>query len=201
VVANSGHPNSEKEKAQMSPAAATANKAAVPAGLTVVASLTEVYADAHRALAARVRTLDDEMRASKKRHLPSIIKLASAAKEAYTNLEASLEENKGVFAKPKTRTFFGITVGFRKRVGTMQWADDEAVVALIKKLFKPLADVLIKTTEKPVADAIGKLPASDVKKLGITVGEDTDAVVIKVSDTEVDKLVSALMKDSGASVE
>jgi|GEM_PF-414100 len=176
---------------------ATAKNAATPAGLTVVAKLTEAYADAHHALAARVRILDDEMRASKNKHLRAIIVLAAAAKTAHSRLEASLEENKAEFAKPKTRTFFGIQVGFRKRVGTLEWDDDESVVALIKKHFANLTRVLIKTTEKPVADAIGKLPATDVKKLGITVGEDTDIVVIKSTDSDVDKMVDALMKETG----
>jgi len=182
----------------MSPATATANKTALSAGLTVVAKLTETYSDAHRALAARVRMLDDEMRVAKKRHLSSIVKLAAVAKDAHSKLEAALEENKSAFAKPKTRTFFGVTVGFRKRVGTLEWNDDASVVALVKKHFKDMVGVLIKTTEKPVADAIGQLPATDVKKLGITVGEDTDVAVIKNADSEIDKLVAGLMKESGA---
>jgi hypothetical protein len=179
--------------------ATAAKKAPVPAGLAAVATLTEQYADAHHELAARVRRLNEEFRQAKKRHLAAIIRLAGVCKEKHANLEAALEENKPLFVKPKTRTLHGITVGFRKRIGTLEWEDDAMVVALIKRHFDAARQrVLIKTTEKPVADALAQLSATEVKKLGVTVGEDTDVVVIKASDSDVDKLVEGLMKEAGS---
>jgi phage host-nuclease inhibitor protein Gam len=186
----------------MSPAAnATAKNAADTAGLAVVAKLTEKYADRHHALAARVRKLDAEFRVSKKRHLAEIIKLAASAKDARSELEEAIEANRVAFTKPKSQTFFGITVGFRKQPGSLSWDDDASVVALIKKHFAGLVKALIKTTEKPQKDAISKLPADDVKKLGVTVGKDTDEVFIKASDSDVDKLVDALLKETGGAIE
>lgn len=40
-----------------------------------------------------------------------------------------------------------------------------------------------------------KLTVAELGRIGCTLTEDTDAVMIKTSETDVDKLVAALMKD------
>ena len=75
--------------------------------------------------------------------------------------------------------------------------DDPAMaIKLIRKHFPEQADVLIKTEEKPVAKAIGQLTVPELKRIGGTVEEAGDQVVIKPTDSEVDKLISALIADA-----
>jgi hypothetical protein len=71
------------------------------------------------------------------------------------------------------------------------------VVARIKKHLPEQADVLIKLKETPVKDALAQLSAAELKKLGVTVSEAGDQVVVKPVDSEVDKMVDALMKEAG----
>ena len=65
------------------------------------------------------------------------------------------------------------------------FADDQDALAL-----------LIKTTEKPIKDGLSALPADKLKKLGVKVTDDTNKIVIKPVDSEVDKIVDALLGDA-----
>jgi hypothetical protein len=177
-------------------ATAAKRKQQLTEGLAHVEELTERYAEVRQTLVDRVTKLDSELRAARMRALAGIKKAAADVKDAQAELKVALEENKAEFEKPRTRTFAGIKVGFRKLVGSITWTDGEKVIALIKKHFADQAEVLIKTTETPVKDALAQLPAADLKRLGVSVGEDTDEAVIKATDSEIEKLVDALLKES-----
>jgi hypothetical protein len=165
-------------------------------GIALVMKQTEIYAKRHSELAVRMGTLNKEIDALKRKHLKSILTAAASAKDARAELKALIEENRAEFEKPKTRTFFGIKVGFRKLIGTLSWDDSEKVVELIEKHLPDQAEVLIKTEKKPLKKPLEQLAAADLKKLGISVGEDSDEVVIAATDGDVEKAVDALLKDS-----
>ena len=54
---------------------------------------------------------------------------------------------------------------------------------------------MIRTVEEPVKDALAQLPAADLRKLGVQVEEAGDHVYIKAADSDVDKLVAAILKE------
>ena len=89
---------------------------------------------------------------------------------------------------------YGVKVGFEKGKGRIEWDDDDTVVRLIEKHFPEQADILIKTKKKPAKKALAQLSVAELKKLGVTVEETGDQVVIKSTDSEIDKLVTALLK-------
>ena len=78
--------------------------------------------------------------------------------------------------------------------GAISFEDADSVVARIKKHFPDQVDVLIRTKEEPVKDALSNLSAADLKKIGVTVSEAGDKCVVKPVDSEVDKMVDALLK-------
>lgn len=176
--------------------ALAAKKKQLSSGLAHVEELAEVFASARQELSMRVGTLEADLLAIKRNRIASIRAAAAVAKDARAALEAAIEANKAEFEKPKTRTFHGIKVGFRKLVGTISWKDGDKVVALIKKHFPDQSDVLIRQVETPVKDALANLPVSDLKKIGCSVQDDTDELVIKAEDSAVDKLVDALLKET-----
>ncbi len=157
--------------------------------------LTKDYAYAREALAQRVQGLEDEINTLKRKALPHIRKSVEAAAERRERLKSAIEVSHEFFIEPRTVTFHGIKVGLQKGKGKIEWDDDEQVVKLIRKHFPEQADVLIKTTDKPVKKALAQLTVSELKKLGIEVEETGDQVVIKSTDSEIDKLVNALLKD------
>lgn len=158
---------------------------------------TSNFAEARTALADLITSLQNEIEAAKRINLPAIRKAVARAAERKQVLTELLNDNRDLFEKPKTRVLHGVKVGFQKQPGSIDIADEAATLARIKKMFGDQEDMLaqlIKTTEKPIKDALGELSGDQLKKLGVKVTDDTDKVVIKPADSEVDKIVDALLK-------
>lgn len=166
------------------------------ATLSEVEAKTKTYADARAALADRVDMLQREMEAVKRRRLPAIKAALAKTAEAEAALRALIEENAALFRKPRTVIFHGVKVGFQKGKGSLVWESQDDVVRLIFKHFPERADDLTRTTIAPNKTALAELPASDLKRIGVTVEETGDAVVVKAVDGEVEKVVNALLKDA-----
>lgn len=155
--------------------------------------LTKEHA-AHRAvLGERVQALHEEIDQAKRRKLPGIKAAVSQARDSQQRLASAIEAERAVFQRPRTRVFHGIKVGLQKAKGKLSFASTEKVIELVKKHFPEQADVLIKTKESPVKSALQQLPAADLKKLGCTISETGDEVVIAPINSEVDELVDALL--------
>lgn len=160
-----------------------------------VEAKTKSYADARDAVSAIVSAVEEEIAAVKKRHMARLKKAVGIMAERQSELKATIEENSELFAKRRTQVFYGIKVGLQKQKGEITWTDETQVLKLIHKHFPDMEDSLIKTTEKPIKSALAQLPAADLKKLGVTISDDGDVVVIRATDSEIDKLVEALLKD------
>ena len=163
--------------------------------LAEIETRTKTYAEARTALREKMDSLESELAAVKKRHIGGIKRAAEQAAERLVQLRALVEEQPELFVKPRTLVMNGIKVGFQKNKGTLDWEDDEQVVKLIRKHFPEQVDALVKTTESPIASALANLSAAELKKLGVEVTETGDEVVIKATDSDIDKLVNALLKD------
>lgn len=160
-----------------------------------IEKLTKLFSEARQLLADRVRGLEDELQTIKRRRMPGIKSAINAVMAQQAELKAAIEESAGLFIRPKTVIMHGIKVGFQKAKGTISWADSKQVIKLIKKHLPEQADVLIITREKLIKKALQNLPAADLKKIGCTVNETGDVVLIKSTDSEIDKLVDALLKE------
>ena len=162
---------------------------------------TKLFADARARLADRIRELNDAVEAAKRRHLPEIKKVLALAAERSLDLQSAIESAPELFVKPRSLVLHGVKVGFQKAKGKLAWASVERVVKLVREHFPKQFDVLVKTEYKPVKKALQMLPAADLKKLGITVAADGDEVLIKDTNTDVDKFVDALLKEATEEVE
>jgi hypothetical protein len=163
--------------------------------LATIDRRTKEYADARRLLADLVQNLNDKIESAKKSLLPGIKRAVDKAAEKKAALSSAVQDGSHLFAKPRTVVMYGVKVGLEKGKGVIEWDDAEQVIKLIKKYFPDQADVLIKKTEKPIKKALAQLSVQDLKKCGITVEETGDQVVIKDTDSDVDKLVKALLKE------
>jgi hypothetical protein len=165
------------------------------ATLAEIEKLTKEYAEWRQQLADAVRALEDEVSAVKRTHITAIKRKVVAVTERQAALKAAIGESKDLFKKPRTIIIHGVKIGFQKSKGEMKWIDAAQVVRLIKKHFPDLAETLIKTTEMPVKAALGRISAADLKRIGVMIDDDGDQVVIKSTDSEIDKFVEALLKD------
>lgn len=168
------------------------------ATLKEIETAAKRYADAREMLADRVCVLESAIDKAKREHMPTIRKFVAISANAKAALQALVETSAHLFEKPKTQILSGVKVGWVKAKGSIDWDDDAQVVKLIKKHLPDQADTLIKTTETPVKAALANLPAAELKKLGVTVVETGDRAIVKPVDSEIDKLVDALLKEAEA---
>ena len=153
------------------------------------------YATQRGELAAQVQQLNDLIETAKRSKMAAIKQAVADTAEAHGKLQTAIKANPELFKKPKTITVSGVRAGFKKQPGKVVIEDEAATVQRIKdQLPEEQAELLITTTEKVLKSAVNDLSAGDLKRLGITVTADTDQVLIKAVDGDVDKLVNAMLK-------
>ena len=162
-----------------------------------IEKLTKDYADAREKLSKTVRTLEDRIARLKRRYLPGIKAQVGATAAKKLDLKNAIEESPGLFVKPRTIIFHGIKVGLQKGTGKIEYdkSEIERIVRLIEKHFPDQADLLIHTKKTPIKKALGNLTVAELKKLGVFVEDTDDAIVIKPTDSEIEKIVDRLLKE------
>lgn len=159
-----------------------------------IEKLAEEYARQRDSLSHIAQNLQAELQEIKQRYLDVIRHTVRHVAEAESKLRQEIENAPELFKRPKTQIFHGVKVGYGKRKGKVIIDDEQAVIERIRKqLPKDQAELLIRVRESVDKNAIGDLTVADLKRLGIRVTEDDDAVVIKPVDGEVDKFINALV--------
>lgn len=157
--------------------------------------LTKDYSESYSKLSDKVRDLNDEIDAAKRKHMRYIKSYAEDALEKKSKLSNAIDASKDLFDKPKSIVIHGMKIGFQKGKGKIVIPDEEKTILLIKKNLPEQADILIKSEEKLVKPALNNLTAGDLKKVGLNLVESTDEVLIKPTGSDIDKIVSALLKE------
>ena len=159
-------------------------------------ALAKAYAARRALLADRLTALDRDLAAVKQKHMRELKRHVALTAETALDLHNAIDGSRDLFLKPKTQILHGIKVGLRKGVGGLDWEDDEDVVAKIERQFKDPDEaaryLIIK--KKPSADALEDLDAATLKKFGIVVVDTGEQVVVKAVESDVEKLIKALLK-------
>lgn len=162
-----------------------------------VEALTQVYAAERDQLAGLVTEIQDEVDRIRRRAMALIRERVRCVAGAHDKLHSEILEHPELWnGKRRTVVISGVKVGMAKGKGKLVWDDAEQVVKLIHKLFPDQAETLIRTKEEPVKKALANLTVAELKRLGCEVEDAADQVVIKPTDSSVDKLVDALLKDA-----
>ena len=159
-------------------------------------TLAKAYADRRALLADRLTALDRDLAAVKRKHMRELKRHVALTAECCTDLANAIDGSPELFAKPKTRILHGIKVGFRKGPGGLDWEDDEDLVRKIEKMFPDdgEAERYLIVKKKPSAEALEDLDVATLKRLGIVVVDTGEVVVVKAVESDVEKLVKALLK-------
>ena len=165
------------------------------ATLSEIEKLAKEFSEAREILKDRMTLLEHNIAEAKKKMIPGIrkgVETAAAKKQA---LFDAIAESKEHFVRPKTVIFYGVRLGYQKAKGEIEWEDEAQVIRLIKKHFPDETETLIKTKETVLKNALAQKSAADLKKIGVTVVDTDDEVFIKPTDSEIDKMIDALLKD------
>lgn len=159
----------------------------------------KTYSTARADVSERVANLDAALREIYRRHMPGLRKAIAVAKTAQDAAAAAVERHPDMFKKPRTMVLHGITLGFKKGAGKIDWdCDDDVLVQRIEKLFKgdeTTLGLLIITEKKPAKDALKALDAKDLAKLGVTIDGVGDFVIVSEDDSAGKKLVKRILKE------
>ena len=164
------------------------------ATITELEEQARIHAKARAELESCVMLLKIEMDAIKRKRMAKLKNAIAAATESGVTLLALVQESPELFRKPKSALLHGIKLGFKKEKGKLEIIDPDKTITLIRKHFPELADVLIATKESPSKEGLNACDAATLKKVGVTVTSDTDVAFITDPSSEIDKLVSALLK-------
>jgi hypothetical protein len=166
--------------------------------LREIEDTTRLLADNRELLKLRVENLHNAIEELKRQHMQGIREAAADAANTKTVLEQMIDESRDLFVKPKTLIVSGIRIGLKKGAGAVIFDDEELVIKRIKKIFKAEDhDTYIKTSEKVRKKAFEELDTATLKRLGVTIEGNGEIVLIKPVDSDVDKIVNAMLK-SGA---
>jgi hypothetical protein len=169
---------------------------------TIIAS-AKALSDARADILRMTQALSAAMEALKADQMPEIRAQIDRAEAAWMHLEAQIRANPDLFVKPRTLAAHGISFGIQRDKPAIVIADEARTVRLLRKhLTEEQAGVAIKVTETPVKKALEQLPADVLKRVGVDLVAGVDRVVIRPAETEVDKMVKALIKakvEEGAS--
>lgn len=171
------------------------------ASLTEIEQKTKHYADHRELLILRVQELHDRIEELKRECLPAIKEAAADAANAKSSLEALIDESRSLFGKPRSIIISGIKVGLQKGKGGLKYDDEATVIRLIRKhLPEEQHELLIKVKETVIKKALGDLDVTTLKKVSVTVQDTGDVVLVKPVDSDVDKIVNAMLKESAGEV-
>lgn len=162
--------------------------------ITEIDQLARQYADAQMALDSLTNDLRAKIDHVVRAHWPDLRRHTTRAAERYEALYAAVSDAREVFEKPKTKILHGVRVGYRKAQDTIEVLNADNTVALIEKLLPDQRDVLISTAKKPVMAGLVQLEDAQLKLIGCKRVPGTDEPIAAMAETELDKVVQALMK-------
>lgn len=158
--------------------------------------LARLYAQARETLNERVDALDAELGTVTRRRIGGIKAAARDAASLAVELRTGVEGAPELFTRPRTMTLHGVTLGYRKGPGKLQWDDDAKVVAMIRRHLPKQAEELIITQEKPSAEALKQVDARELARLGVRMAATGDQVVVKSEDGAHEKLVAQILAET-----
>lgn len=156
----------------------------------------EAYDLAREHLKGLVQTLTDGIGALHREQLPAIRRAVKRAAAHHDALRSLIESSPELFVKPRTLIMHGIRLGYQKGKGALEWDDEERVLQRIRSQLPEQAEYLIACKYAPVRDSMLRLPAADLKKLGVRIAGDGDEIVIRPVDGAVEKVANALLKSA-----
>lgn len=168
----------------------------LPLGFQPIQDSCEILAGERRLISGVLEKLNADLAMVRAAAMPILRMRANSRAMAHINLVNLIDRNRPLFKSPKTRIFSDIKVGLRKLEGETVIADPDKTVELIAKHFPDRLDELAPATRAPRKDALKNLTGAELKKIGVEITGDTEAVIVKPQSSDVEKAVAALLKET-----
>jgi len=163
--------------------------------LNEIIELAHSYARARAKLIGRCGFIQTAINRLKRENLPDLRSASQSVATAHDNLARAILCSKELFQSPKTMVIDDIKFGLRKMKGKMAWADEEGVVQRIKVYYPDTFKAMLHVKETPDKDALAKLTVAELRKLGVALTEDAEAITISAPENEAEKLAAAFIAE------
>ncbi|MDP2432917.1 MAG: hypothetical protein Q8O33_12905 [Pseudomonadota bacterium] len=154
----------------------------------------------HRELTLRAQAQEADIAAAMvpilARHRPGIDAAAEEKAAAQDALMRLVQANPQLFKRPRSVTVDGVKAGYRKELDSLDWDDEQVVIARIQAMLPDQVDLLIRTQTSLVADALPQLDATTLRQIGVRQVSGSDQAFVSIGDSDVDKLVKAILADA-----
>lgn len=168
--------------------------------LAAVRAAAQSLANAHNDTAAAAALLNAEIKSAitpiLERYATTVDAYATAEAKARAVLEGMLIAAPHLFITPRSVTVDGVRVGYKKEPDSLDWDDEEAVIARIKSLKPDLAPTLIRSHESLIHGALDGIDAADLRAFGIRQITGADASFITINDNDAERLVKTIIADA-----
>ena len=164
--------------------------------LNDIERIAKLYADKRLTLRDRVGEFEEAVRELKRQHLRGIRTAMTAAAQAEDRLRIAIEDAPEAFKRPRSQVLHGIRCGYQQNAGRLEWDNPNRVCDLIRKHFAEDESALIRTSETPNRKGLAERSAADLKRLGVRIVGAGDQVLIKPVDSELERMVDALLQEA-----
>jgi len=168
--------------------------------MTTIHEAAQRLSLAHRELTLRAQTQEADIAAAvgpiTTRHRPGIDAAAEEKAAAYDSLMQLIQASPQLFCRPRSITVDGVKAGYRKESDSLDWDNEQVVIARIRALLPDEVDLLIRTQANLVIDALPGLDSPVLRQIGVRQVSGSDQAFVSIGDSDVDKLVKAILADA-----
>lgn len=179
-------------------------KTAPPPELVAIREAAQRLAIANRELTVRAELQQRELAAAvapiAEKHRAGLDEAAEQRAEAEADLQRMLDAWPSLFIAPRSLTVDGVKCGYRKEEDSLDWGDEQAVIARIENVHPELYDLLVREQKSLVVDALAQLEQRQLSHIGVRLINGADRSFIKIGDSDIDKLVKAILADAASRV-
>ena len=156
-----------------------------------------VYRNRRDALRALATDANDAIEHVKRQHLPGLRTALADVADAEGALRGAVEASPAeLWRKSRTRMIHGVKIGWNKSRGKVMFDDEAKVVERIRRLLPAeQSELLIRKRESVHKPAVYDLTAADLRRLGISISDDCDSVVVRDVESELDRALEKLLLD------
>lgn len=159
---------------------------------TQCAALSKARADLRRKHEAKMKAqhlIDGE-------HNDGLRESQAQCTELRATILKLLDNSREEFKAPKSRSFFGVTVGFEKQRDSVTMPEEMILVDRIEKMLPAAqAKTLLDRTVTVIKAAFKKLDRGTLLKLGCSVVANGDKPIVRTNDDDIETLVQKALGD------
>lgn len=159
------------------------------------------YSTTSRALRKIKETLDEEIEAIRLKYTEQFAEAAKNAGEAYQMLFTLVADSAELFQEKKSMNINGVKFGYQKKKGKIEIDNEEFTINKLHELFPDNADMYLSKKISVSKKALDNLAASDLKKIGVNVIQDSSEPFVKLTDDEIQKMLDAIIKEAAKDAE